>query len=166
MPLLHLLLLLLVSPHAASPRDESSPVPVVPQARHHDGIRASKQQHSEHLQDGNDRAVQAHIQSQRRHEVRTEFNKTVDSPGRCEKGAAWEDRRPGHCELDLSGYSSRTHVADVAQHQWLLPSLLEQMRGARAHAGLRQLIGQMSLPPQQRPTFSCALERLARLHVD
>ena len=113
-------------------------------------------------------AADAECHQRRSNWTTPEFNKTVDSIGRCQKDAASGRRvvHGGHCELDLSSYSSKTHVADVAQHQWLLPSLLEKVRGARAHAGLRQLIANMSLPPQQRPTFSCALESLTRLHVD
>ena len=87
------------------------------------------------------------------------FNKTFDSPGRCRKHAG---SGSGCCQLDLASYSSKTHVVDVAQHNWLMPFLLDKVP-VKIRDGLQQIIGTMLRPAHLRPSFSSILESVHRL---
>ena len=93
------------------------------------------------------------------------IGKTFDQPAWCEKDAIRHGSlvsRGGHCKLSMAHYSSKTHVVDVARHHFMLPFFLDKV-DARVNAGLRLMIGNMSLPRQQRPSFSHILESLAQL---
>ena len=88
-----------------------------------------------------------------------EATKHLDSLYRCQKRAGSDG---GLCKLNIASYSSKSHVADVAHHAWMLPFFLDKVHGS-VHNGLQQLIVNMSLPLDLRPSFSLAVEELESL---